>query len=248
MKTKINGIKIEYKDVGKGQNILILHGWGSSSDAFKLMIDHLSTNNRVIALDLPGFGDSEEPKNAMNLDDYIDIVKNFIKEIKIKDPIIIGHSFGGRITIKLAAEKDSKLKKIVLIDSAGIRKFSKSTLKEILLKSLNKTVGKLFPSFANKMKSKVGSADYRNASLVMKETLVNVVQEDLTKHLNKIKASTLLIWGTNDMDTPYSDALIMESLIEDSGIVKVENAGHYSFLDNPYLVHAALDSFIKGEK
>ena len=70
----------------------------------------------------------------------------------------------------------------------------------------------------------------------------------LIKYLNEIKAATLLIWGINDLDTPFSDALLMESLIEDSGIVKVENAGHYSFLDNPYLVHSALDSFIKGEK
>ncbi len=248
MEVVIDNLKIHYEDNGKGKNILILHGWGSSGEVFKLMSDYLKTNNRVIVVDLPGFGKSEEPNKALVLDDYVDIVKKIIKELKIVEPIIIGHSFGGRITIKLAADKKNKLKKIILIDSAGIRRKKKPSIKVKILKFLNRTVGKLLPSLSRKMKDRIGSSDYRNASLVMKDTLVNVVREDLTPLLEQIEASTLLIWGENDMDTPFEDALLMERLIKDSGIVKVSNAGHYSFLDDPHLVHLAINSFIKEEK
>ena len=246
MKKKINKIDTNYLDEGNGQNILILHGWGSSIPVMKNMFNHLNKNNRVVILDLPGFGETEEPKESWNLNNYVDFIIEFMKDLKIKKPIIIGHSFGGRIAIKLASEcPEVILNKLILIDSAGIKNNSKPSLKVKVLKRLKKLLGGIFPKLVESFKNKLGSADYNNASPVMKEVLVNVINEDLTSLLAKINYSSLLIWGENDQETPFSDALVMEEKIKDSGIVKVPNAGHYSFLDNPHLVLSVIDSFVQ---
>lgn len=247
MEIKIKDQKINYQITGMGKSVVILHGWGSSKSVFKSLIEFLSATHQVIALDLPGFGESESLKTPWTLDDYVDAVKEFLKELKIKNPTLIGHSFGGRISIKLGSSDDVKLDKIILIDSAGIRR-KKSSLKVKLLKILKNTIGRLMPSLVMKMKNKLGSTDYKNANPIMKETLVNVIQEDLEPLLPKVKYSTLLIWGVNDQDTPIEDAYIMESKIKDSGLVKIENAGHYSFLDNPYLTNQVIEIFLGGGK
>lgn len=247
MTIQINKINTNYLDNGSGQNIIILPGWGSSINVMKKMFDHLSENNRVIILDLPGFGETDALKNSWSLNDYVLFVIEFMNKLNIKTPIIIGHSFGGRIAIKLASEyHDLKIDRVILIDSAGIKKVIKSSLKSNILKISKKTFSKVAPKLVEKAKNKIGSADYRNASPIMKATLVNVVNEDLTANLSEIKASTLLIWGENDLETPISNAEIMRAHIPDAGIVLVPNAGHFSFLDNPNLVHAAINSFISN--
>ena len=102
----------------------------------------------------------------------------------------------------------------------------------------------MFPNALESLKKKFGSEDYRNASPMMRDILVKVVNEDLEPLLPNIKQSTLLIWGTEDTATPLSDAKIMENLIPDAGIVEVKGAGHYSFLEQPQLVNVVLDSFL----
>lgn len=248
MEIEIKNQKINYQITGKGKSVVILHGWGSSKDVFKSMIEFLSANYQVIALDLPGFGSSEALNIAWTLDDYVACVEEFLTKLNIKKPTLIGHSFGGRISIKMGSSKRYILDKIILIDSAGIGRKTKSNFKIKVLKFLKNTIGKIMPGLVKKMKDKIGSTDYKNASPIMKETLVNVVREDLTELLPKIDYSTLLIWGENDQDTPIEDAYLMENKIKDSGLVKIEQAGHYSFLDNAYLTHQVIASFLGGDK
>jgi len=250
---KINNIEINYiKEGSADKSILLLHGWGANIDLFRGIINNLSKTYTVYALDMPGFGKTIEPKNAWCVDDYVDFVIKFIEKMKIEKISLLGHSFGGRVIIKLVNRENLKFKidKLVLVDSAGILpKNKKKTMKTRVYKTLKVIVGnnitkKVFPHALENLKKKFGSADYRNASGVMRETLVKVVNEDLEPLLSNIKQSTLLIWGTEDTATPLSDAKIMESLIPDSGIVEVKGAGHYSFLEQPQLVNAVLNSFL----
>ena len=95
------------------------------------------------------------------------------------------------------------------------------------------------------MQSRMGSADYKAASPLMRKVLVNTVNEDLTDLLPGIRQSTLLIWGTLDTATPISDAETMERLIPDAGLARIEGAGHFSFLENPPLYNAILAAFLK---
>jgi pimeloyl-ACP methyl ester carboxylesterase len=251
---KINNIEVNYiKEGNSDNNILLLHGWGSNIDLFRGIINNLSKTHTVYALDMPGFGKTSEPKISWNVDDYVEFVIKFIEKMKIDKLSLLGHSFGGRVIIKLVNRENLnfEIEKLILVDSAGILpRNKKKTIKTRVYKTLKVIVGnnivkKVFPDALENLKKKFGSEDYRNASGVMRETLVKVVNEDLESLLPNIKQSTLLIWGTEDTATPLSDAKIMENLIPDSGIVEVKGAGHYSFLEQPQLIDAVLTSFLK---
>lgn len=216
------------------------------------MIEALSKEHIVYALDLPGFGKSEEPKKAMDVSGYVDFVVKFIQKMEINEISILGHSFGGRIIIKMAniSNLPFKINKLVLLDSAGIKpknkgsKTLKSRCYRFLKKVANTKVVKMIaPKALESLKSKFGSQDYKDASPLMREVLVKTVNEDLEPFLENIKYPTLLVWGENDDATPLSDAKIMEQKIKDSGLVVVKGGTHYSFLDNPFLVNRVLENF-----
>lgn len=258
LKISINNMNINYIVKGNSESkILILHGWGSSIAVFSHMINHLANNHTVYAVDMPGFGLSDEPPFAWNVDNYKDFVASFIQEMKLPKLSIIGHSFGGRVIIKLANQKKIPfvIEKLVLIDSAGIKPKTnkKSSLKVKLFKFAKRTlsikfVKKVFPTALENLKKRFGSADYRNASPLMRDVLVRTVNEDLKPLLVNIKQPCLLVWGELDDATPLSDARIMEKLIPDAGIVTIKGAGHYSFLEQPGIVNSVLDSFLGGKK
>lgn len=253
MFTEIDGLKINYVCEGEGENVLLLHGWGSNIKLFDIMIKHLAPYYKVYAPDMPGFGESDEPKTAWCVDDYVDFVLAFCKKMGIEKTILLGHSFGGRVIIKLNARlsKSLEIPKIILTDSAGIMpkrsfaskvrtrcyKIGKSFLSTGLMK-------KIAPNALENLRKKNGSADYNAASPIMRQCLVKVVNEDLTHLLEKITAPTLLIWGENDDATPLSDGKKMEELIPDAGLVTLKNAGHYAFLEQWYTFSRVLDSFL----
>jgi pimeloyl-ACP methyl ester carboxylesterase len=260
--TCLEGIRVGYYDRNleelevKNSPVLFLHGWGSDLSVFRSSLARV-TDRRVCALNLPGFGGSEEPPVAWGVGDYADFVVSFIKKLDIQTVTLIGHSFGGRVIIKLAVRKPLpfRIEKIVLMDSAGVkpRRTIRQALRLGLYKCIKKTLSfpvieRLLPGALESWRRKLGSADYRNASPRMRECLVKTINEDLKPLLSSIPYSTLLIWGENDRDTPLGDAKVMECLIPDSGLVTLKNAGHYSFLDQPFVFGRVLDSFLGIER
>lgn len=235
----IGGLNINYTDKGEGDLVVILHGWGSNITLHEHMIGILQRKYRVVAMDMPGFGESDEPSEAWNVDNYVDFVLEFLKDYNPRRVTFMGHSFGGRVIIKLCSrDLPFEIEKVVLIDSAGV--MPKKTLKQKTKQKLYKAtksiyssapVQKMFPEALENLRKKNGSADYNAASPVMRQTLVKVVNEDLCDLMPNVKAPTLLVWGTADDATPLSDALIMEKLMPEAGLVKFEGAGHYSFLE-----------------
>ncbi len=255
MNTIIDNININYAIQGEGEYVLFLHGWGSNIKLWQGLINAVASKYTALALDMPGFGESDEPKSSWCVDDYVDFVLKFIEQFKPKSLVLVGHSFGGRVIIKmLNRDLPFEVKKIILIDSAGIK--PKKSLKQ-KLKLITYKIGKwvlslapikkAFPSALENLRKSRGSADYNSATPIMRETLVKVVNEDLTHLLPSIKASSLLIWGTLDTATPLSDALLMEKLIPDAGLVRVEGGSHYAFLEAPELVARVIKSFLKIE-
>jgi len=257
MEIVVNGIKTNYAITGEGDNIVVLQGWGTTVELYSGLCSHLSKSHRVCILDLPGAGKTDEPLKAMCADDYADFVLAFLGAVGIKEASLIGHSNGGRIAIKLATRPDIPLiiHKIVLMDSAGIvrEKTAKQKRKARVYK-LGKAffssapVKALFPNALEKLKQKHGSEDYRNATPVMRDTLVRLVNEDLRHLLPEIKKPTLLIWGENDTATPLSDGQLMEKMIPDSGLITVKGTGHYVYLEQPDFIYRVLDSFFGGAK
>lgn len=253
----VNNIKINYEQKGSGDLIVLLHGWGSNIKLFANLIDLLAKKYTVVAMDMPGFGESQEPPSAWCVDDYVDFVIDFLKDYDNKNIMFLGHSFGGRVIIKLNSRDnlDFKISKVILVDSAGImppksNKKSFRTRKYKFFRSILSTgiMQKIAPEALEKLRVKYGSADYAAASPLMRQVLVKVVNEDLEPLIPNIKCPTLLVWGVNDTATPLSDGEKMEKLIKDSGLVKLENAGHYSFLEQQYTFNRVMCSFMKIEE
>lgn len=255
METIINNLKINYLKKGKGKTVLIIPGWGTVINTYITLINSISAYANVICLDMPGFGASDEPKKSWNLDDYVTFIIEFIKSQNIDELDVIGHSNGGRIIIKLMSSKNLnfKINKIILIGSAGIvhKKTFKQTIKIKTFKLCKKIaqlkpVKAISPGLLDKVKNHFGSADYKNASPIMRETMVKLINEDVRQYLPNIKVPTLLIWGENDTATPIKDAEIMEKLIPDAGLVRVKNCSHYVFLETPSYVNIVISNFLNG--
>lgn len=255
IKTTIKNLTINYIKKGSGKTVLILPGWGTTINTYMPLINSISNYANIYCLDMPGFGNSEEPDTYWNLDNYVDFIIDFIKSQNIQDLDLIGHSNGGRIIIKLMNRIDLNfnVNKIILIGSAGIvHKKSQSKKLKIKIFKLGKKILEIkpiktmFPNLLSKLQNKLGSEDYKKASPVMKKTLVNLVNEDLRELLSNIKVPTLLIWGENDTATPLQDGEIMEKLIPDSGLVKVRNCTHYVFLEQTAYVNSIISNFLNG--
>lgn len=257
MTTTIQNLNINYIEASPAapaeELVVMLHGWGAKAELFEPLISLISQKYRVLAPNMPGFGGSQEPPEPWSVDRYADFILDFLAPYAPKKVIFIGHSFGGRVIIKLSSRNlPFEISKIILIDSAGIK--PKKTLRQKLSLAAYK-VGKavlsfppikaLFPDALENLRKKRGSADYQSATPIMRQTLVKVVNEDLSHLLSGISASTLLFWGTADTATPLSDALLMEKLIPDAGLVRVEGAGHFSFLEAPELCRRVVASFLK---
>lgn len=243
MNIEVDGYNICYKISGEGeQTAVMLQGWGTDLGVYDSVASSINEKYRFVQFDLPGFGGSDEPREPWSVDDYADFFCKFMEALGIKKATLIGHSYGGRMIIKLAARDNIpfEIEKIVLIDSAGI--MPKRTFKQkfrtkrykVLRRILNfKPIHFMFPEVIDDWNSRQGSADYRNASPIMKICLIKAVNEDLTDLLPKIKQETLLIWGDRDTATPIADANKMDELIPDSGLAVIKGTGHFSFLEQP---------------
>lgn len=234
---KIKNLDINYAQYGEGKDVILLHGWGQNIQMMEPLGKNLMDRNRVTIIDFPGFGCSETPDFAYTIYDYTEILHEFLKELNILRPILIGHSFGGRIAICYAARYD--VEKVVLFGSPCIKIETKS-LKVKILKTLKKI--KFLDSLADIVKSHIGSEDYKNAKGIMREILVNVVNEDLSSCAKKITAPTLLIWGDRDEAVPVSEAREIEKIISDSALI-VLNGTHYCYLENLAHVVSILNNF-----
>ena len=251
MKIKVKGLNLNYIVEGEGNNILIMHGWGANINTVVPIVNVLNKHFKVYALDLPGFGESEEPKEPFDSFQYAEIVKEFIDKMKIDKVTLIGHSFGGKLSIILGSKHPDLVNKIVLVNSAGLipKRGLKYYVKVYSFKSARFIYKNLFFWMSNEKKmerfyKKFGSTDYKNSSGVMRKILVKVVNENLKSILKQVKAPTLLIWGDKDTDTPLYMAKIMEKEISDSGLVILEGTGHYSYLDDYQRFAVILKTFL----
>lgn len=244
-----NGMRIKYDMIGVGPAMILMHGWGCQSATLNSIASIAAEQHTVYNLDLPGFGKSDEPREVWGVDEYVGMLEEFVSKLGISKPIILGHSYGGRIGILYSSKNE--VDKLILVDAAGIkpRRSLKYYFKVYSFKT-GKVLTRLLLGKAKAaerieaMRKKKGSSDYANSSPVMRAVMSKSVNQDLKYAMPAIKAPTLLIWGENDTATPLADAKIMESLIPDAGLVSFPGCGHYSFLDNPYQFAAVLRSFI----
>ncbi len=230
----IDGLKLYYTTLGEGRPTLLLHGWGVDSRSMQSIMTYLKDRgSKVYALDFPGFGMSELPPEPWEVGDYTALVVQFLDQMGLDQVDIVAHSFGGRVSIKLAAAHPERINRLVLTGSAGIRPDrTAGYYVKVYTYKLGKALAKLLPgSLGKRMIARRGSSDYQQAG-EMRATFVKVVNEDLRHLLPDIQSPTLLIWGELDTETPLQDGQLMDQLIPNSRLEVLRGAGHYCYIDD----------------
>jgi pimeloyl-ACP methyl ester carboxylesterase len=247
---EVGGLRTLCRVAGDGPPALLLHGWGGEGASLHPLAAHLAQRYRTITPDLPGFGGTEPPPADWGVPDYADWALQLLAKVGAERALFVGHSFGGRISIWLAATRPEVVDRLVLIDSAGIRPERTSAQQAATLVSKAGRAASGVPllgSFAERLRGRwhraVGAEDYANAG-GLRGTFVRVVNHDLRDLLPRVAAPTLLLWGADDDATPVEDGRLMEQLIPGARLKVFPNAGHFSYLDRTAETCAAIDAFL----
>lgn len=236
---KESSVNYEYFDNNSKECLVFLHGWGQNIEMMMPIAKPFIKEYNCLIIDLPGFGDSEEPKEVYSLNDYADMINKLLKSKKVTNPILIGHSFGGKISLVYATM--FKTKKLVLLASPFKKNIKKDNFKVKVFKFAKKIPG--INKIENYVKKHIGSTDYRNASEMMRKVLVKHINTDISNDVKNIKCPTLLIWGTLDSAVSINDGKELEKLIPNSGLVVYEGCTHYAYLERLNQTIRVLKSF-----
>lgn len=244
MTIKINDIDLNYYEYGEGKKTLVLlHGWGQNIEMMKPLADYFHKEYKIYIIDLPGHGNSSEPTFAYHVDDFVDVLRKFIEKKKIKNFTLIGHSFGGKVSL-LYQSKYHDADKLIMLACSFKKEIEKLSLKTKMLKFAKKIPGlNKLEGFAKKH---IGSADYKNASGIMREVLVNAVNQDIREDVKKIETDTLLIWGDQDEAVSIESAHELDNLLPNSGLVVFPGCTHYAYLENLGGTVAVIRSFLES--
>ena len=243
MNIKIDNVLVNYENYGdnKGIDVVLLHGWGQNINMMKPLGNGINNAN-IYIIDLPGFGESSEPDYAWTLNDYVEFLHKLFTKLNIKKPILIGHSFGGEISLLYASIYE--VEKIVVLDSPYRPIKKKLTLKQKMFKVAKKipVLNKL-EGFAKKH---TGSKEYRSASDIMRKILVNSVNSDITNDIKRINVPVIIIWGEYDDTVPLKDAYDLEKILIDSAVIVYEGKTHYAYIEDLAKTINIINSFIGG--
>lgn len=217
------------------KKIIILHGWTYSLEKWQPFLELLRKKGiGSVMLNVPGLTSKKE--KVWSIENYINWLRDIVDKEKDK-VILIGHSNGGRIAINFAIKYPEKISKLILIDSAGIyHNELPLALKRVIFKTLAKFVAQALGQarlLRNLFYKIIGESDYNNASLSMKQTMINLMNSDKSLKIGNIQTPTLIIWGEEDKITPLSDGIIMNKLIKNSKLEIIENARHAPQFTHP---------------
>ena len=246
----IHGIKTAYEESGAGRDMLLLHGWGQNKEMMSLIQVYFQNYFHVVSIDFPGFGESDDPDEPWGVPDYETHLEGLIKELDLKDLIIIGHSFGCRVAIRYAAKNPDNVRKMCLTGAAGIR--PKHDL-QWHIRTKTYKAGKWFLKVTGQKKKleelqkNAGSEDYRNAQGVMKPTFVKVVNDDVSPVLKDVKCPVLLVWGEFDTAAPLWMGEQMEKQMPDAGLAVFKGDDHWAYWHQPQRFNQVLQIFLQEE-
>ena len=239
---EIDGLRIRYKQAGQGTPILLLHGWGGQLESMDPIANALAQHFAITSIDFPGHGESSLPPQPWHVSDFLDCTLKLMDKLGLEQPGIVAHSFGGRVTIKLAAAYPQRAGRLLFTAGAGV--IPPASLTKRFKRLIGSTAGKLraaahsvAPStdaavdrIGQRLFPYLASRDYKNAG-ELRHTLGHVVAEDLTPLLPKIRNKSLLVWGDQDQETPLYCGETMKRLIPDSELVVFHGAGHFPYVD-----------------
>ena len=228
-------MNLSYVQKGEGRELLMLHGYLASKESFYPEIEYFSRFYRVTAPDFPGMGGADALTEPYSVDDYADWTERFLDACGIREPLVIAHSFGGRITLKLLAR--GRVKAAVLVGCAGIVRHG---LKYRIKVGTYKVMKRIAPRAVKNS----GSAEYRTLSPVMRESFKKIVGEDLRGTAEQITRPVLFINGDCDAETPLKNVQLLHKAVKGSRLVVLHGAGHFAYLDDPLGFRLAAEDFL----
>jgi pimeloyl-ACP methyl ester carboxylesterase len=229
---------------GSGEvEVVALHGWARSRQDLLAALDGLN----AVAVDLPGFGVSPEPPQAWGSDEYADLVAELVSGFS-KPQVILGHSLGGRVAVKLASRRPDLVAAMVLTGVPLLRKPGPGTSPPAAFKAGRWAHAHRLISDVRmeKLRKKYGSADYRNANGVMRAVLVRLVNESYEDYLAQIKCPVELIWGSKDSVVPLQVGQDACAMIADCRLNVLEDAGHMTPLSSPKSLNEAVRRLLEA--
>ncbi|MBI2011578.1 alpha/beta hydrolase [Candidatus Daviesbacteria bacterium] len=235
MYLNLNGESVYYQKIGKGKDLILLHGWKQDVSTWYPVIDLLKEDFVLWLIDLPGFGRSDLSKKALTPRDYSEIIFNFLKKNNLKKVDLLGHSLGGAIAIKIATDHPEVVNRLILEAPSGIRE-TKSLKKKVFF-VLSKIFNLVVPNLLNLKQTlrykfyKSINSDYLGAN-ELKGTLINILNEDISNELKKISIDTLIIAGEKDGEIPLSVFKKMYKQIPNSRLEIFEDVGHFPHLES----------------
>jgi pimeloyl-ACP methyl ester carboxylesterase len=241
---QIGGLQVRYRVTGQGPDVLLLHGWGGSIESFTPVIQGLAPQYRTIAIDFPGHGQSDLPPSPWRVSDFLTCTLELMDRLELAKPHILSHSFGGRVTIKLASAHPHRAGKPLMAAAAGLP--PKRTLAQKFRRAAGATAGRMqgvarsvpgtgrmVDALSRRLYSALASRDYKNAG-ELRETLKYVLAEDLTALVPSVRSKVLLVWGDQDQETPLSIGEKLHELLPESELVVFPGAGHFPYLDQQH--------------
>lgn len=224
----------------KGKKIVFLHGWQQDKRSFSPLVPFLFKKYQLFLLDFPGFGQTPLPKNDITLNQYSQIITQWIIEKKLTPIILVGHSFGGKIASVIASSNPKIINKLILISPSGIPtpKFW-YRIKKFIPPNLSRILSPL-------IRPLTASRDYKNAGILL-PLFKTIVKEDLRPFFAKINIPTLIIWGRDDQELPVKQAYLIHQFIKTSKL-KLIPGEHLMFQKNPQPVARLISDFIENEK
>ena len=200
--------------------VLALHGWGRDRNDFREVLRDLD----AVAIDLPGFGASPPPSEAMGAAGYASAIVPVLSEFA-EPPIVLGHSFGGRVAVHLGLTQPTRALILIAVPLIRAGRSSRVSSRFRFWRGLHR-LGLVNDERMEQVRHRYGSRDYRAARGVMRQVLVEVLGESYEKELSLLDCPVDLVWGADDDEVPVDVAEAALKLLLDGQLTVLPGIGH----------------------
>jgi pimeloyl-ACP methyl ester carboxylesterase len=268
-KVKISGVNVHFVETGKGPPILFLHGLGGSSRDWSANLPAFASNYRAMAMDFPGFGESDKPEVRYSIEWLTDGVERFLQQQECDRLNLVGHSMGGLVALNLASRPKSRVKKLVITDAVGVSdkseflayamskkimgadtewEFVESFLKDQFRSMADDLIEKQKPQTARDLFESLKVPIIGKPLLPMTpevQMIASIFDFDIRPKLASIQQPTLILWGAKDSIASPQDASFLQTKIHASTLIVFPDSGHSPMMEHPSLFNQELGKFLQ---